>query len=292
MNNRVEGGQRAEGAKSGGAAKRAGSTAGKGSTASKASSAEKEPTAENESSAEKGTTAKAASTASKASTGSKGSTGEVQLTKPEKRALAKKAAAKRAAAERRKKLGMYWTTGVVIVGVIAAIAVGCVKSNSTSTNASSSASATPKHTFGPLPEGVDAALGTEPDVKAGSGNLTELKTTTLVEGKGAALTKGQHIVVNYVGVSYTTGKQFDASWNNGQPFDFDLGAGGVIPGWDQGLVGVKIGSRVQLDIPSNLAYGDDASSGRPTGPLRFVIDVLSATAPSTAPSGSPAPSAS
>jgi peptidylprolyl isomerase len=77
-----------------------------------------------------------------------------------------------------------------------------------------------------------------------------------------------------VGVSCTSGQEFDASWNRQQPFDFQLGQGGVIEGWDKGLVGVTVGSRVQLDIPSKMAYGDDASSGRPTGPLRFVVDVL------------------
>jgi peptidylprolyl isomerase len=77
--------------------------------------------------------------------------------------------------------------------------------------------------------------------------------------------------VNYVGVSYLTGAEFDASWNRSDPFVFQLGENQVIDGWDQGLVGVKEGSRVQLDIPSELAYGDN---GRLPGPLRFVIDVL------------------
>ena len=109
--------------------------------------------------------------------------------------------------------------------------------------------------------------------------MTELKVTTLVEGAGAAAATGQSLTVNYVGVSYKTGTQFDASWDgqNPKPYTFELGAGGVIPGWDQGLVGVKVGSRVQLDIPSALAYGDNPSDGRPAGPLRFVVDVLSAT---------------
>jgi peptidylprolyl isomerase len=234
MSNRVQGGQRAGAAKSGEPAKRADSTAGKGSTE------------------------------------------EVQLTKPEKRALAKKAAAKRAAAERRKRLGMYWTSGVVTLGVIVAIFVGCVKSQSTNSttsgaSASASAGATVDAKFPPLPEGADPALGTKPTVTAGTGDLTELKVTTLIEGKGAAVTSGQHVVVNYVGVSFKTGQEFDSSWKRSQAFDFDLGTGKVIKGWDQGLVGVKIGSRVQLDIPSNLAYGD---SGNPAGPLRFVVDVL------------------
>jgi peptidylprolyl isomerase len=79
-----------------------------------------------------------------------------------------------------------------------------------------------------------------------------------------------------VGVFYADGKEFDSSWSRGEPASFPIGVGQVIPGWDQGLVGVNVGSRVQLDIPAELAYGNDKSSGRPTGPLRFVVDVLAA----------------
>jgi peptidylprolyl isomerase len=128
--------------------------------------------------------------------------------------------------------------------------------------------------FPQLPAGADPALGTKPTATGGCAGITALTPTTLVKGTGPAAQAGQQITVNYVGVSCTDGKEFDASWNRQQAFDFQLGGGNVIQGWDQGLVGVTVGSRVQLDIPSNLAYGDDASSGRPTGPLRFVVDVL------------------
>jgi peptidylprolyl isomerase len=77
-------------------------------------------------------------------------------------------------------------------------------------------------------------------------------------------------------VKYASGEEFDSSWKRSQAFDFQLG-GQVIQGWNQGLVGVKVGSRVQLDIPGSLAYGDkDDGSGSPFGPLRFVVDVLAA----------------
>ena len=83
--------------------------------------------------------------------------------------------------------------------------------------------------------------------------------------------------MNYVGVTFADGKEFDSSWGEGkQPFSFALGTGNVIKGWDQGLEGVKVGSRVQLDIPADLAYGDNPSGGQPAGALRFVVDVLSA----------------
>ncbi|HEX5543783.1 MAG TPA: FKBP-type peptidyl-prolyl cis-trans isomerase [Micromonospora sp.] len=123
----------------------------------------------------------------------------------------------------------------------------------------------------PLPEGADPALGTRPTATAGTGELTELTVTPLIEGKGAAAENGQMITVNYLGVSYRTGEEFDASWNRPKPFSFQLGVGNVIEGWDQGLVGAKVGSRVQLDIPAELAYGEH---GNPSGPLRFIVDVL------------------
>ncbi len=81
---------------------------------------------------------------------------------------------------------------------------------------------------------------------AGSGELTALTVTPIIEGKGPAATAGQTISVNYVGVSYKTGEEFDASWSGSEPFSFQLGGGNVIKGWDQGLVGVKVGSRFSL----------------------------------------------
>jgi peptidylprolyl isomerase len=127
-----------------------------------------------------------------------------------------------------------------------------------------------------LAPGIDQALATAPKITAGTGAVTALKVTTLVEGKGVPVAAGATITVNYVGATYKDGQVFDASWQHGQTFSFVLGAGKVIPGWDQGLVGVKVGSRVQLDIPAALAYGEnvDPSSGAPAGDLRFIVDVL------------------
>ena len=108
---------------------------------------------------------------------------------------------------------------------------------------------------------LDPALQQPPVVKA---------------GKGPKLTAGQTIQANYVGVTYKDGKEFDSSWKTGQPAQFPVGAGQLIEGWDKGLVGVAVGSRVQLDIPAAMAYGDPAPDGRPGGDLRFVVDVLAA----------------
>ncbi len=186
-----------------------------------------------------------------------------------------KARARRAAARRRRQYSIV-TAAVVVVALLivgGVLLLGGKKSHkNASASASASASATP---FPPLPSGADKALATKPTVATPSGTVTELKVTTLIAGTGPATQTGQTIEVNYVGVSFKDGQEFDSSWKGGKTFSFPLGQGQVIKGWDQGLVGVKVGSRVQLDIPSSLAYGDNPSNG-PAGALRFVVDVLSA----------------
>src|SRR3954465_10780076 len=83
----------------------------------------------------------------------------------------------------------------------------------------------------------------------------KLVVKDIVVGKGKAAKKGDKLSMQYVGVLYKGGEQFDASWDNGSPFDFTLGQGNVIKGWDQGLVGIKAGGRRELIIPAKLAYG-------------------------------------
>jgi peptidylprolyl isomerase len=211
------------------------------------------------------------------------------MTKAERRAAAKAAAARAAVARRRQRIMSRVLAVLVVAGLIAGAIWVFTRSKpkgtetaSTATSASASAAAScppaapaapVNAAFPPLPEGADPALKTKPATTAGTGELTKLNVTTLVEGKGPAVQSCQSITVNYVGVSYKDGKQFDASWDKSEAFTFQLGTGGVIKGWDQGLVGVKVGSRVQLDIPSDLAYGD---TGNPGGPLRFIVDVLGA----------------
>ncbi|MBO0869952.1 MAG: FKBP-type peptidyl-prolyl cis-trans isomerase [Micromonosporaceae bacterium] len=204
------------------------------------------------------------------------------------RLAAARAAQRRA--KRRRQAILSAVVAVVVAGVIIGLALwltGGKKTNSTASAGSSAAPAvsaspapiagpTVAPSFPPVPAGADPALGTKPKVTKGSGSVSSLKVTTLIKGKGAAVKSGQTIVVNYVGVTYKDGKEFDSSWKNSQTFSFPLGQGQVIPGWDQGLVGVTVGSRVQLDIPSNLAYGDNPTGGQPAGALRFVVDVLSA----------------
>jgi peptidylprolyl isomerase len=104
----------------------------------------------------------------------------------------------------------------------------------------------------------------------------KLVVKDIVVGKGPAAKKGDKLSMQYVGVLYKGGEQFDASWDNGSPFEFTLGQGDVIPGWDKGLVGIKAGGRRELIIPSKLAYG---AQGRPptippNAPLVFIVDAL------------------
>ena len=104
----------------------------------------------------------------------------------------------------------------------------------------------------------------------------KLVTKDLIEGKGATATAGSQLTVNYVGVSHSNGKEFDSSFDTGEPFDFELGASMVIPGWDEGLEGMKVGGRRQLTIPPEKAYGAQGSPPviGPNETLVFVIDLL------------------
>lgn len=122
-------------------------------------------------------------------------------------------------------------------------------------------------------------LAHKPVVAKGTGAAPKtLVIHDLIVGKGPAAKAGQSLTVQYVGVLFKTGAQFDASWDHGQPFSFTLGQGSVIPGWDRGLVGMHVGGRRQLVIPAALGYG--ASGSPPTIPpnaaLIFDIDLISA----------------
>ena len=95
-------------------------------------------------------------------------------------------------------------------------------------------------------------------------------------GTGAEATSGKTVDVHYVGVGWSTQKQFDASWDRGGTFSFPLGAGRVIKGWDQGVAGMKVGGRRRLTIPAKLGYGDRGAGGdiKPGETLVFVVDLL------------------
>jgi peptidylprolyl isomerase len=104
----------------------------------------------------------------------------------------------------------------------------------------------------------------------------DLLIEEIVVGTGAEALPGQTAVVHYVGVAASTGEEFDASWNRGDTFSFPLGAGHVIAGWDRGVVGMRIGGRRRLVIPSRLGYGDQGAAGviAPGETLIFVVDLM------------------
>ena len=106
----------------------------------------------------------------------------------------------------------------------------------------------------------------------------DLQITDEVVGEGTEAQAGMTVRAHYVGVAYSTGEEFDASWNRGQPLDFRLGVGQVIPGWDQGIQGMKVGGRRRLTIPARLAYGDRGAGGLigPGETLIFVVDLVDA----------------
>ncbi|MDT3396691.1 FKBP-type peptidyl-prolyl cis-trans isomerase [Streptomyces sp. B1866] len=105
----------------------------------------------------------------------------------------------------------------------------------------------------------------------------QLEIKDIHEGQGPAAKAGDIVSVHYVGVAFSSGEEFDASWNRGAPLKFELGAGQVIPGWDQGVQGMKVGGRRQLVIPPHLAYGDRGAGSRikPGETLIFVCDLVS-----------------
>jgi peptidylprolyl isomerase len=106
----------------------------------------------------------------------------------------------------------------------------------------------------------------------------ELSVTDEIIGDGPEASSGHTVTTHYVGVAYSTGEEFDASWNRGEPLSFRLGVGQVIPGWDQGISGMRVGGRRRLVIPPDLAYGA-RGAGSAIGPnetLIFVVDLVDA----------------
>jgi len=118
---------------------------------------------------------------------------------------------------------------------------------------------------------------TKPEIDfPGDAAPNELVIEDLVLGDGAEASAGDSISAHYVGVAHSTGEEFDASWNRGEPLDFGLGKGQVIKGWDEGIVGMRVGGRRKLIIPADLAYGDRGAGGviKPGEALIFVVDLV------------------
>ena len=170
---------------------------------------------------------------------------------------------------------------ITLIGALSISAVACTTSATGDASGSESTTVTDISlvptipTIPPAPE--------IPEVELPSEIPTELQITDLIEGTGRAAAEGDLVVVDYVGVRSATGEMFDNSYQRGQPFDVVLGRGMVIQGWDTGLVGVQVGTRRQLDIPADLAYGDSPPGGsviEAGDALTFLVDVRAVVGPS------------
>ncbi|HEX6228220.1 MAG TPA: FKBP-type peptidyl-prolyl cis-trans isomerase [Solirubrobacterales bacterium] len=156
-------------------------------------------------------------------------------------------------------------TVILAIGAAAAIAfAGCGDDDSTTSE-------------GDTTVAEATAPQTKPDVEPPKGAPPkQLEVEDLIQGSGEVAESGDGVTVQYVGVNYRSGKEFDASWGR-EPFSFQLGAGMVIPGWDQGVEGMKVGGRRELIIPPNLGYGPAGTpdgSIPPNETLVFVVDLL------------------
>jgi peptidylprolyl isomerase len=159
---------------------------------------------------------------------------------------------------------------LALVLVAALVAAGCGgdgKESAATPTATAKATATPDNTDVTKKPTVTVPDELPPD---------QLQIKDIVKGKGRAAKKGDKVTVQYVGVAWSTGVEFDASWDRGQPFTFKLGEGKVIPGWDKGVPGMRKGGRRELTIPAEMAYGAQGSppSIGPNECLRFVIDMV------------------
>lgn len=164
---------------------------------------------------------------------------------------------------------------LIIIACLALYATGCGSSSSTTSSSSTAAEASTSKEEG---EATEAQPQDEPGptVHVPKGPPPKkLEIKELKQGTGATAKAGDKVSVQYVGVLYSNGSTFDSSWSRGEPFSFKLGAHEVIPGWDKGIVGMKVGGRRELIIPPALAYGEEGvyPSIPPKSTLVFVVDL-------------------
>jgi peptidylprolyl isomerase len=173
---------------------------------------------------------------------------------------------------------------LIFFACLALVVAGCGSSDDSSTSSSeSTATSTESSEKSPAESGESAEKQssggekTKPKVTVPSGPPPkQLEIKEIEKGTGAEAKAGDEVTVQYVGVGYDSKEEFDSSWSRNEPFSFALGAGQVIPGWDKGVAGMKVGGRRELIIPSNLAYGPQGSPPviGPNETLIFVIDLL------------------
>jgi peptidylprolyl isomerase len=165
---------------------------------------------------------------------------------------------------------------IILTAALALAAAGCGSSKKNDTTSAAAADSTSQSTS--AAPATTAPARPKPKVAVPAGKPPKkLVTKDLIPGTGQAAKAGDPITVNYIGVNFKGGKAFDNSYDRGQPFPFQLGGGQVIPGWDRGLVGLKVGGRRELIIPPALAYGPQGQPPviKPNETLVFVVDLLS-----------------
>lgn len=166
--------------------------------------------------------------------------------------------------EGRQTLGGHRPIAAAVIGVAMLVAVGC-----------STPPAEPPTETAPSQPEATSQEATPAEPSEGTESAAKLKIKDLVVGKGAAAKTGDRVSVHYTGW-LMDGTKFDSSLDRGQPFEFVLGQGQVIPGWDKGVVGMKVGGKRELIIPPELAYGDQGAGGAipPNATLKFNVQLL------------------
>lgn len=170
----------------------------------------------------------------------------------------------------RDRRGGRLRTVVICVALLGALVVGCTQEPET-----------PEGDDVPGDEPESADLGAKPELMSVLPDdrgepPTNLQTEDLVAGEGEAAERGARLTVHFVGASWSSGQEFDATWDRGQPYTFTMGDGEVIPAWDEGLVGMREGGRRALIVPPDLAYGDRGSAAgiAPGETIVFIVDLL------------------
>ena len=172
-------------------------------------------------------------------------------------------------------------TVLILALVVGGGVSACGEDDEPASETAATATATPTETASAagieaLVQGTPKKTDAKPAVPAPKGDPpSELVIRDIVKGKGPKAKAGDTLTMQYVGTAWSNGQQFDASWDAGRPLPFQLGAGMVIPGWDEGMVGMQKGGRRLLVIPPDMAYGPTGSG--PIGPdetLIFVVDLV------------------
>jgi peptidylprolyl isomerase len=173
---------------------------------------------------------------------------------------------------------MAGRAGVLLIA--GALAAGCSDSETTTTKSDGATAVSVKAADVVALPSVTGAKGAKPTIKLPDGAApTTLQVKVLDEGTGAVVASGQQISVNYIGVTWPGGAVFDNSYDRGAPATFPIGVKKVIVGWDEGLVGKKVGTRVLLSIPPDKGYGPNgnpAAKIKGTDTLVFVVEILAA----------------